>query len=188
MKHQWLAYVVVAFLSVGAGVAIAGVPNDVPVDTTIIAPETTEPVDQTPESTTTTVPATTVVPGTTEVTETTVAPTTTTPEETTTTTVAPLERSEVAVAVANGAGAQGAAGRAADQLETLGYVDVRIFDGSDVVDLTVVYYIEGFEDEAARMAEDFDLLPEFVAPIEDAPNVVNLEDEELLLYVGIDRG
>jgi hypothetical protein len=49
-------------------------------------------------------------------------------------------------------------------------------------------FAEGFEDAALRLAADFDLLPDFVAPIEDAPSVVGLPDDiELLVYVGIDR-
>jgi hypothetical protein len=41
MKHPWIAYVIVALLSIGAGVAIAGLPTDVPNDPTIIPPTTT---------------------------------------------------------------------------------------------------------------------------------------------------
>ena len=77
MKHQWLAYVIVGLLSIGAGVAIAGLPNNVPVDATIVPPTTTEaPAPTVP---TTTTPDTTT-PETTEP-ETTV-PTTTTPDTT----------------------------------------------------------------------------------------------------------
>jgi hypothetical protein len=43
MKHPWLGYIIVALLSIGAALAIAGPPNNVPVDTTIIPPTTTEP-------------------------------------------------------------------------------------------------------------------------------------------------
>ena len=47
MKHQWLAYVIVGLLSIGAGVAIAGLPNNVPVDATIIPSTTTEVTEST---------------------------------------------------------------------------------------------------------------------------------------------
>ena len=71
MKHQWMAYVIVALLSIGAGVAIAGLPNNVSVDATIVAPSTTEPpattVPTTEVSATTDVPQTTDAPETTEV-------------------------------------------------------------------------------------------------------------------------
>ena len=59
MKHQWLACLVVGVLSLGAGVAIAGLPNNVPVDASIIPPTTTE-APEPAAATTTTIPATTV--------------------------------------------------------------------------------------------------------------------------------
>mgnify|MGYP000473530143 CR=1 FL=1 len=37
MKHQWMAYAIVALLAIGAGVAIAGLPDNVPVGDTIVA-------------------------------------------------------------------------------------------------------------------------------------------------------
>ena len=186
MKHQWLAYVIVALLSIGAGVAIAGLPDNVPVDATIIPPTTTEAPETTlPETTiqTTTVPSTTE-PETTE--PETTEPETTEPETTEPETVP--DRSEIIVGVANGAGIAGAAARNVVRLTEAGYVEVTPLDGSDVVDLTVVYYADGFEAAAVRMAEDLDLLPEFVQPLEDAPEVVDLDpDVELLAYIGIDR-
>ena len=42
MKHPWLAYVIVGVLSIGAGVAVAGLPNNVPVEATLVPPTTTE--------------------------------------------------------------------------------------------------------------------------------------------------
>jgi hypothetical protein len=63
MSHQWWGYLVVALLSIGAGVAIAGGPNNVPVAPTIVAPNTTvAPVETVPE---TTVPRETTAPSTT---------------------------------------------------------------------------------------------------------------------------
>ena len=183
MKHQWLAYVIVAFLSVGAGVAIAGLPNDVPVDATIVVPTTTE----VPETTIAT--TTTVAVDTTTTAPTTVAPTTTEPDETTTTTTIPLpDRDEVVSATANGSGAQGAAGRVADELEALGYVDVDRLDGTEVVEFTTIYYVDGFEGAAARMAAELDLLPEFIAPIDEMPEVPDVPLLQLVAYVGTDRG
>ena len=90
--------------------------------------------------------------------------------------------------VANGANVSGAASRIAAQLEGLGYVDVALRNGTNIVDFTVVYYAEGFEESALRLAEDLDLLPDFVAPIGDSPPVPDLPaDAELLVYVGLDR-
>ena len=167
MKHQWLAYVIVAFLSIGAGVAIAGMPNNVPVDATIIPPTTTDaPTPTAPETTvpTTTEPETTE-PETTETTETTEPDVSDTTEPDTTDSV-PAElpdRNEIIVGAANGAGIAGAAARAVARLVDLGYVDVTPLDGTEVVELTTIYYADGYEAAAARMAEDLDLLPEFIA-------------------------
>jgi hypothetical protein len=193
MKHQWLAYVIVGLLSIGAGIAIAGLPNNVPVDATIIPPTTTEaPRPTLPETTEpeTTEPETTE-PETTE--PETTEPETTDPEttepETTDSVPAELpDRSELNVAAANGANVAGAALRVATQLEALGYVEILPLNGTDIVEFSVVYYAEGFEEAALRLAEDLELAPEFVAPIEDAPSVPDLPaDIELLAYVGRDR-
>jgi cytoskeletal protein RodZ len=188
MKHQWLAYVIVGLLSIGAGVAIAGLPNNVPVDATIIPPTTTEAPEITVPETTT--PTTTTPP--TTVAETTV-PDTTEPETTSPETSEPEpaelpDRSEIEVVSANGANVAGAAQAVATQLEGLGYVEVAPRDGTDIVELTTIYYADGFEDAALRLAEDLALLPEFVAPLEDAPIVTALPATvELLAYVGLDR-
>ena len=161
MKHQWLAYVIVGLLSIGAGVAIAGLPNNVPVDATIIPPTTTEAPDRTVPTTTV---APTTVPDTTE-------PDSTEPENTEPETPDAVpgelpERSELNVAAANGANVAGTALRVAAQLEEIGYVDVLPLNGSDIVEFTVVYYADGFEEAALRLAEDLELLADFVAPIE----------------------
>jgi hypothetical protein len=51
MSHQWWGYLVVALLAIGAGVAVAGGPNNVPVSPTIVAPSTTvTPVATVPET------------------------------------------------------------------------------------------------------------------------------------------
>ena len=187
MKNQWLAYVVVGLLSIGAGVAIAGLPNNVPVDATIIPPTTTEAPE--PAAATTTALPTTTVPETT---------TPDTPDPETNATIDPdtadsvpaelADRSAIVVAAVNGANVAGTALRVASELEVLGYVDVLPLNGTDIEELTTVYFADGFEDAALQMADDLDLLPEFVAPIEDSPSVADLPaDIELLVYIGSDR-
>ncbi len=196
MKHQWLAYVTVGLLSIGAGVAIAGLPDNVPVDATIIPPTTTEASETTvPSTTATTTTATTVtVPETTE--PDTTEPDTTEPDTTQPDTTRPDdsvqvesgERGDMAVAVANGANVAGAASNLGARLEQLGYVDVASLNGSDIFEFTVVYYADGFELAALRMAEDLALLPDFIAPLDDAPSVGALPaGTELLVYLGRDR-
>ena len=76
----------------------------------------------------------------------------------------------------------------ATRLEEIGYVEVLPLNGSDIVEFTVVYYADGFEEAALRLAEDLDLLPDFVASIDDSPPVADLPaDVELLVYIGRDR-
>lgn len=188
MKHQWMAYVIVALLSIGAGVAIAGLPNNVPVDATITPPTTTVAPEPTLPATSTT--TTTVAPETTEPEETT-PDTTDAPETTEPSDSVPAElpdRSEIIVAAANGAGIAGTAARAVIRLTDLGYVDVTPRDGTEIFEFTTIYYADGFEEAADRLANDLDLAPSFVAPLDEAPSVGNLApDTQLLAYVGVDR-
>lgn len=199
MKHPWLAYAIVSLVSIGAGVAIAGLPDNTSADV-ILVPVTTEP--PAPTTTEEPSPATTTTEPAPETTEASAATTTTEPApeateasaNTTkpdTTDPAPGEipdRSEMIVAAANGANVAGAAARAAVLLEELGYSDVLPLNGTDIVEFTVVYYADGFQEAGLRMAEDLDLLPEFVAPLDEVPAVIDLPDDvELLAYIGRDR-
>ncbi len=204
MKQQWLAYVVVGVLSIGAGVAIAGLPDDVPVAATIatseptVAPETTA-TDTTVPSTTVaeTVPATTQPDTTVSTTEpdTTVSttepdtgPDTTGPDTTDLVPIGLPARSELNVAAVNGANVAGAASRAAARLQEVGYVDVLPLNGADIFEFTVIFFTEGLDEAALRLAEDLDLLPDFVAPLDTLPAVADLPaDIELVAYIGRDR-
>lgn len=193
MKHQWLAYVIVALLSIGAGVAIAGLPDNVTADATIVVP-TTLPAPPTSESAATTepevtTPNTTVPDDTTpETTESATAGSTTT-TVTTTTVVADLPpRSDLFTIVANGANVSGAAARNIERLRAIGYTDIAGRNGTGVTDFTFVYYADGLEEAAVRLAEDLELLPEFVAPLAEAPEVLDQPtDVQLLAYIGLDR-
>ncbi len=188
MKHQWLAYVIVGLLSIGAGVAIAGLPNNVPVDATIIPPTTTEAPEPTTTTTTaaTTTTTTTTEPDTTE--PDTTDPETTEPDSTDSVPGEVPERSDLNVAAANGANVAGAALRVASQLEDVGYSNVEPLNGTDFAEFTIVYYADGFEEAALRLADDLDLLAEFVGPLADSPSVPDLPaDVELLVYIGRDR-
>ena len=195
MKHQWMAYVIVALLSIGAGVAIAGLPNNVPVNATIVPPTTTE--RPTPTAPTTEVPETTTAPTTTDGQETT-KPGTTEPETTEPETTEPgttdsvalgiSERGELTVVVANGAGIAGTAARNVVRLTELGYTDVTSRDAVETSEFTTIYHADGFEAAALRMVDDLQLLPEFVAPLTDAPEVLSLPvGLQLLAYIGVDR-
>jgi hypothetical protein len=193
MKHQWLAYVVVGVLSIGAGVAIAGLPNNTPVDATIVVPVTSVASPPTSDDTTTTETTETTEPDpTTTATTTTIPASTTTSTVTTTTSSLPGDdlptRSELSTVVANGANIAGAAVRNVERLRPLGYTDIVPRNGTAVFDFTTIFYADGFADAAARLADDLDLLADFVAPLADAPEVLDLPDGvELLAYIGIDR-
>jgi hypothetical protein len=195
MKTQVWVYIVVVVLSVGAGVAIAGVPNSVAQDPTIQVPVTidsTDPASTEPASTepAATEPAVTE-PGDTE-------PATTVADTTTTTTAAPIttesptttvplpERSELDVAVANAANVGGAATRVSNALEDLGYVDVGSYDGRQIVDVTVIYAAEGFQGSADRLADEIGIGPGLVFPIDGAPDIERLEAASLIVYLGRD--
>lgn len=192
MKHQWYAYGIVALLSVAAGIAIAGLPNDVPVDATIVVPEPTDASTTVPAPEPSTTVATTT-PGTTE-------PATTEPDPSASTTVdstaAPTTappadlppRSELVTIVANGANVSGAASRNIEQLRAIGYTDIAARNGTLTVDVTDVYYADGLQAAALRLADDLTVAPERVAELADAPEVIDLPDGvELLVYIGIDR-
>jgi len=184
MKHQWLAYVVVGLLSIGAGVAIAGLPDNVPVDATIIPPTTTVAPEPIVDSTTT-VPTTSVPEATTPDTS---DPETTDPDTADSAPAELADRSEIVVSAVNGSNVAGTAQRVAAELEALGYVDVIPQNGTDIEELTTVFFADGFGEAALRMADDLDLLPESVVPIEDSPSVADLPaDIELLVYIGRDR-
>ena len=192
MKTQIWVYIVVAVLSVGAGVAIAGVPDTSPREPTIVPPTTTEA----PE---TTVPATTSPDPepdeTTTTVSTTEAPqsTTTEPAETTTTLPELPDRSEVAVVVQNAANIAGIAGDTADLLLELGYASARPLDGTLRPD-SVVFYRNGAADDlvlneqlAVRLGAD--LFIAVSAPLSELADPPDLRDDEVLVVVlGEDRG
>ena len=197
MKHQWMAYVIVALLSIGAGVAIAGLPNNVPVNATIVPPTTTE--RPTPNAPTTEVPETLTAPTTTDGQETT-KPGTTEPETTepgTTDSVALgiSERDELTVVVANGAGIAPACSFGSPICCGIATNDSRnptsSFPRTNRATSsrnTTIYYTDGLEAVALRMANDLQLLPEFVAPLTAAPEMLSLPaDLQLLAYIGVDR-
>ena len=191
MKHQWLAYIIVALLSIGAGVAIAGLPDNVPVDATVIVTTSMVPATSIPEVTETTDVVSTTEPSTTEPTTSSSSSTSTTTTESPSTSEPSTlpDRADLSVVAANGSGIAGAAAANAVRLESVGYVDVVPRNGTTVVNFTTIYYIEGFEEAAQRLAADLDLLPDFVAPFDQAPEVLDLPaDAQLVAYIGIDRG
>ena len=196
MKHTWIAYTVTAVIAAGAGAAIAGLPStpegaDLIVtalpSTTTLPPTTTAPLP----APTTTAPATSVsaspvtsLPPTIGGTSTTT--TTTTAVAATTTTLTLAERSALTVGVANATDQSGVAGAAADALLTLGYVDVSTRDATQS-ETSTVYFVEGLDAEAARLAVDAGLDATAIAPYDEAPDLVTPGEFQLLLVIGLDR-
>lgn len=194
MRYQWLAYGIVALLSVVAGVAVAGVPGTGSADPTIVVPASTDPPPTTITPTTEPAPPVTDVAATTTTTDetTTTVPESTTTEAAATSTTAPEpvlpERSALDVVVANGANIGGIASATSQDLEDAGYVDVRATDGTDIVFFTIVYYEEGFQGSAERLADDLGLPATSTGPMSDAPDVIGgLDGEVLLVYLGSDQ-
>ncbi len=203
MKSQVWVYIVVVLLSIGAGVAIAGIPESAseepmlppPSATATTTPDTSAPVTEPevtePEGTepgeSTTTSSSTTTTSTTTSSSTTTTSTTSTTSPTTTTTVPLPERSEIFVDVANGANVGGSATRVSNALEELGYVDVGSFDGDEIVDVTVIYAVEGFQGPAERLAEEVGLEAGLIFPFDAAPLVPGLgESAQILLYLGRD--
>ena len=188
MKNQWMAYAIVAVISALAGVAIAGLPNNVGSEPTIVLPATTV-------STTTVVAAATEAPAaevdepaeTTPVATDPAETTTTAPETTTTTTEPEVDRASVVVVSVNGAGTAGLATRVRNELVDAGFVQARATDGTTLVDDTVVYFVPFFEREAAEVAAVLGLELTDVKPIEESPQFGQLEGDQVAVYIGRDR-
>lgn len=210
MKSQWWIYVIVGVLAALAGFAIAGPPDSGSTTATIVVSVTTAEVSTTTTSTTTLPAPTTTAPPASTTTE---APTTDPPatepapteppatepppteppvtEPATTvaptTTVPLVAREEMLVVVANGAEIGGIAGRVSGELRDLGYGEVLATDGRELVDDTRIYFQEGREREAERLADDLARPDVVIAPLAEAPDVVgSIADVDILVYLGRD--
>ncbi len=196
---MWLAYVGVTLLGALVGVAIAGVPsggNEVVSQISSVSDPATVDEALQPDvevvatataqaTTTSTVPLTTVA----ETTTTSTPTTSTTPATTTSTsTTVPLpDRGDIVVVAVNGANVAGLAGRTTDLLIDLGYSRTRSTDGTIVAETTVIYYIDDRVAEAERLAADIGLDDPLLRLIDDDVPFNVLGDDELAVYVGLDR-
>ncbi len=187
MLRKTLLYGSLSLFSVLLGVFIGGSPG---------ALRSSDAVPSLPATTTTSTTTTTTAPQATTTTTVAPEPSTTTTEaptttvEATTTTTEPLPelvgRDTLRVAVANGSGVQGLAGRLASELSALEYVNPDPIN-ADRVDVTTVFHGPDFELEARRLAEDAGFEPDAVAPIEDLPGVESDADYDLVLLLGTDN-
>lgn len=185
MKPSLIVAVATGLLSVGAGVAIAGVPTTPAGDGLVIT--------AVPTTTSTTIPIVpdTVAPLPTTTTTTTLAVTTSSGQNLTPTTLPqprPLvDRGELAVVTANGAGVAGIAGSTAEALLADGYVTVEAVDAPAVVEQSIVYHPADLAAEAIRLAGDLGWGIGNIAPIDAAPELVTTVEADLVAVIGTDQ-
>jgi hypothetical protein len=106
---------------------------------------------------------------------------------TSTTAAGPREPEDVTVLVANGSGLQGAAATVTEALGGAGYATAEpsnLAEGTRA-NASAVYYVEGYEDEAAALAETFTPAPP-VAPMPVPPPLDDLRGASVLLVLGPD--
>lgn len=197
MLRRVLLYCSLALLSILVGLFIGGGPGalrraevgaEVPNIATTTTTTTTEPPATNttdPPSTTTSTTSTTSPAATTSTIST--SSSTTVPTSTTTTEPEPepIGREALTVAVVNGSGVQGIAGRTAGELRAAGYANV-VTRNSALIDTTTIYSALGFEREAERLAEDTGLDPTKIVSLDDAPNFGGGEFD-LVLVLGTDN-
>ena len=204
MKSKLLVFVAVTVLSVLAAVAIAGIPSssaavdDVPTSTPSTEPTTippaatdttttevldesavTEPPPTDPEPAVTTAGTDSVESGPIDSTD-------TDPSGSEPVASRPVDRNSVDVLVANGAAVAGLAGETADSLVDFGYLRVRFTDGSEILESSAVYATPGLEAEAERLAIDVGIDPSQVFPMSLSPELTELFETDLLVYLGVD--
>lgn len=121
----------------------------------------------------------------------------TTSSTTTTTTAPPVVThlpGEVKVAVMNGTGGRGRAGRTADTLNAAGYVTAAKNTQQDRVDRSVIYYRDGYGDDAKAVASVLGAPADIITPapgtimtlIRNPETPENLEDFNVYAVVGTD--
>ena len=124
--------------------------------------------------------------------------TSTTTTTTTTTTAPPVVThlpGDVKVAVMNGTGARGRAGRTADTLNATGYVTAAKNTQQDRVETSVIYYRPGYGDDAKAVASVLGAPPDIITPapgtimtlIRNPESPAGLEDFNLFAVIGTDN-
>ena len=123
--------------------------------------------------------------------------TSTTTTTTTTTTAPPVVThlpGEVKVAVMNGTGERGRAGRTADTLNATGYVTAAKNTQQDRVETSVIYYRPGYGDDAKAVASVLGAPPDIITPapttimtlIRSPESPADLEEFNVFAVVGSD--
>ena len=133
-----------------------------------------------------------------EETETNGTTSTTTTTTTTTTTAPPVithPPGEVKVAVMNGTGVRGRAGRTADKLNATGFVTAAKNTQQDRVEASVIYYRPGYGDDAKAVASVLGVPPDIITPapgtimtlIRNPESPADLEEFNIFAVVGTDN-
>lgn len=124
--------------------------------------------------------------------------TSTTTTTTTTTTAPPVithPPGEVKVAVMNGTGVRGRAGRTADTLNATGFVTAAKNTQQDRVEASVIYYRPGYGDDAKSVASVLGAPPDIITPapgtimtlIRNPESPADLEEFNIFAVVGTDN-
>jgi len=124
--------------------------------------------------------------------------TSTTTTTTTTTTAPPVVThppGEVKVAVMNGTGVRGRAGRTADTLNATGFVTAAKNTQQDRVEASVIYYRPGYGDHAKAVASVLRAPPDIITPapgtimtlIRNPESPADLEEFNIFAVVGTDN-
>jgi hypothetical protein len=179
----------VAVISLLAGIAVTGLPEDVPDDVVSSAISVTPTTPTTTTAVTTTEVSTSAVPELSAATTTdsrpqaTTGATTTGP--TTSTTLAAL--TSLRVLVANAGGAPGVASRTAQELRALGYTMVSATNATRVRPDTIIVHATGREAEAGRLAAQLGLSPQQIAPQSGERLTTSGSPADLVVLLGSDR-
>lgn len=112
--------------------------------------------------------------------------TTTVAPEVTTTTVPLKEPKDVKVLVANGTTVKGLGGRITDRLRTAGGYNTLAPTNAPAAQASTVFYVSGFQREAAALAESLGLPPTAVKPMPTPPPLPDLRGANVLVVVGPD--
>jgi hypothetical protein len=97
----------------------------------------------------------------------------------------PRPPQEVTVLVANASGVTGAAGSLTDNLAGAGYQTVEATNAPETSETTQVLFAEGFDREAAAVAEQIRAPADGVAPL-PGPPPVELQGARVLVLLGLD--
>ncbi|MFM7686142.1 MAG: LytR C-terminal domain-containing protein [Actinomycetota bacterium] len=170
MKRSWLTLAATVLVGLLAGVALAGRPHGA--DQTVIpastpATSTTEPVVV--ASTTIAASTTTAGPDTTPAPNTTGAP----------------DPAEVQVLAVNGTRREGIATRTADRLKAAGFTQSAPTDSLDPIEVTAVYYRDGFLPAATSVALALGLDPAGVVPYGQAISAAD-DGGDVIVAIGND--